>query len=88
MNEDTNAILRRLEQLVAALLRIALSESLVQIQADKRLKRLYDLTGVRDVRTIAKKTGYSLGTISHTWQSWEDRGLIVKEGKFYRKLVT
>lgn len=87
VNNDTNGILLRIEQLVRAMLRAMLSEKLDKIRADKVLRLIYDLTGRSDVKTIARRAGVSTGKVSGIWQTWEDTGLVVKEGKSYRRLL-
>jgi len=87
MTDQTNEILLRVEQLLRGILRRSASALLSQIRADKKLRRIYELTGTKDVRSIAKVTKCSLGKISRIWQSWEDEGLIVRQGKSYKKLV-
>jgi hypothetical protein len=79
--------LLRIERLLTSLVRSSLAEPLRQIASDKRLSQLYELTGKATVREISRKTGFSLGTISRTWQGWEMRGLILKDGAHYRRLV-
>ena len=87
MNGDTGQVLLRIEQLVSGILRAVVSEKLEEIRSDKTLKLIYELTGSVGVAEIAKKARVSTGKISGVWRSWEDAGLIVKEGKSYRKLA-
>ena len=87
MNGETNEILLRIEQLDRAMLRAMLSDKLNKIRADKVLRRIYDLTGRSDVKTIARRAGVSTGKVSGIWQTWEDTGLVAKDGKSYRRLL-
>lgn len=87
MNGETNEILLRIEQLDRAMLRAMLSEKLDKIRADKVLRRIYDLTGRSDVKTIARRAGVSTGKVSGIWQTWEDAGLVAKHGKSYLRLL-
>ena len=87
MNGETNEILLRIEQLDRAMLRAMLSEKLNKIRADKVLHRIYELTGRSDVKTIARRAGVSTGKVSGIWQTWEDEGLVAKDGKSYRRLL-
>lgn len=79
--------LLRIEALVAALVRSQAAEKLAAISADKKLSRLFELTGRASVREASEKTGLGLGTISRAWQDWERLGLIAKDGAKYKKLV-
>jgi Fic family protein len=79
--------LRRIETLLTALVRFNAAETLKEIAADRKLSRLFELTGKTTVREASQKTGLALGTISRAWQEWEKLGLIAKDGTQYRKLV-
>jgi hypothetical protein len=87
MNGDAGKTLLRIEQILEGLLRCAVSPKLDQIRSDKRLNQIYELTGNSGVAEIAKKVRVSTGKISGLWRHWEDSGLIVKDGKSFRKLV-
>ena len=39
-------------------------------------------------KQIAEKVGLGTGTISRTWQHWEDVGLLIKDGKSYRRVLS
>ena len=88
MNDETNAILLRIERLLRAALRSLLADKLREIRADKDLARIYDLTGHVTRNEIAKRLGFSTGKVSGIWQSWEDAGLLEKDGKSFKKLVS
>jgi hypothetical protein len=79
--------LLRIEALLAALVRANFKETLAAISADRKLSRLFELTGRATVREASRKTGLGLGTISRAWQEWERLGLIIKDGTKYKKLV-
>lgn len=80
-------LLRRLEELLSLIPRATLAGRLDEILRDKSHRLLYQETGRIPVKELAKKTGLSTGTISSLWQKWEQTGLIVKEGKQYRKVL-
>jgi hypothetical protein len=85
---DTKEILLRIEALLAGLLRASTSEKLHEIRLDDTLRKIYGLTDVGGTITqIAKASKVSTGKISGIWKSWEESGLLVREGKSYRKLV-
>jgi hypothetical protein len=88
MNEETNDILLRIEQLLKGLLITAVSKKLDEINADDTLRVIWDLTGGdTPVTKIAKKAKVSTWKVSTIWQSWEESGLVVKAGKSYQKTV-
>ena len=39
------------------------------------------------VKQISTKVGMSTGTISRTWQRWEQLGILVKEKGQYRRVL-
>ncbi|MGD0460173.1 MAG: hypothetical protein ABSC21_20790 [Terriglobia bacterium] len=88
MNEETNDILLRIEQLLKGLLRTAVSKKLDEINADNTLRVIWDLTGGgTPVTQIAKKAKVSPWKVSTIWQSWQESGLVVKAGKSYQKTI-
>jgi hypothetical protein len=87
VSEDHHEALTRIEQLLVALLRAATSQKLVEIRADETHTLIYNLTGRASVTEIAKRAKVSTGKVSGIWQLWEEAGLIVKDGKSFRKLV-
>jgi hypothetical protein len=80
-------ILGRLEELLTALARAALQETLKNILKDKKNKIVYENTGKLSVKELAKSTGFSAGKISGLWQEWEQAGLLIKKGKYYKRII-
>ena len=87
MMDDSNQTLIRIEQLLGALVRSATSQRMEEIRSDKTLSLIYELTGSVTRDEIAKRAKVSTGKVSGIWQSWEDAGLLVKDGKSLRKPV-
>jgi hypothetical protein len=88
-NRDELArLIRRSNELLTVLAKAALGDVLTRELATSRNKDLYRLTG-RDipVKEISAKLRLAVGTISQTWQRWEELGLLVKDGKRYRKVL-
>ena len=57
--------------------------------SDTKKKKLYELTGGSlPIKQISERVGLATGTISQTWQRWEDAGLLIKNGKSYRKVLS
>jgi hypothetical protein len=76
----------RLISLVEALVRMKVAEASEKEFNDADERKLYELTGKKPVKELAHITGFSVGKISGLWQEWASKGLLVKEGKSYRKL--
>lgn len=79
--------LERLEELLKLIAKTLLSDKIEEIFGDKRQRILYEETGETPVKQLAKKTGFSAGKISNLWEKWERMGLLVKDGKQYRKVI-
>jgi len=84
---DHLLILRRIEELIRAIARATLSERLAEIMQDTDHRLLYEQAGYLSVKELAKRTGFSVGKISGLWGKWEQVGLLVKEGKQYRRVL-
>jgi len=89
MSEQSEVLsyLRRIENLLTILVKSQLSDVIAHELSSEKMKRLYDLTGDCDVRSLAKKINSSAASISRIWQRWEKLGLIVKDGRTYRKIL-
>lgn len=78
--------LKRIEELLQVLVRASFSAIVKEELGDEKRKLLYKLTGKVSVKEIAKRTGFSAGKISGIWQEWEQAGLLIKDGKQYKKV--
>ncbi len=85
--EDIILCLHRIEKLLIALLKKQLSNIIENELSDPKIKILYNMTGKYTAREIVKKTDLSLGAISKIWKKWENLGLIIKDGKKYKKII-
>ncbi len=56
---------------------------------NKNKKTVYEITdGKNSVKEIKSKTGLAEGTISLWWQEWYANGILLKEGKKYKKIIS
>lgn len=85
MDSEILDCLRRLERSLAILVRTQLGPVLERELTDKRMADLWELTGNATQRDVKKRLNMSANTISATWQRWERLGLLVRDGKEYRK---
>ena len=89
MNDDAQiaSLLQKTNELLTVLAKTALGPVIDQELNDPKRQKLYELTGGSlPVREIAKKVGISAGAISGHWKRWEQLGLLVKDGKQYRRV--
>ncbi len=90
VNDDAGkelATLKRIEELLTLMAKTMQSERLSEIYDDKQHRLVYEKVGQMPVKELARKTGLSAGTISGLWQRWEQAGLLIKDGKQYRRVI-
>lgn len=85
MTSEEVATLRSIEGLLRSLVKISLTETMSRVLTDDRLRDLYSCTGKLKRGQLEKRTGFSAGKISGLWVQWEQAGLLIKDGKSYRK---
>lgn len=90
MNKDSNQLLKeilvwlRLQGIY--LLDTVLFPSLLDSEGKKKVYQMTD--GNLSAYEISKRTNVSMGSISNWWNQWYERGILLKEGKRYKKLVS
>jgi hypothetical protein len=84
MSEEL-ATLKKIESLLKNLVKVSLSTAIEKHLTDERLWDLYTNTGKLTRGELERQSGFSGGKISGLWQAWEQAGLLIKEGKAYRK---
>ena len=85
----TVPLLERTNELLEVLVKLQLGDVLKNELSDPKKRQLYELTGCSlAVKAIAAKVGISAGSISGYWQRWEQLGLLIKDGKSYRKVLS
>jgi DNA-binding MarR family transcriptional regulator len=80
-------VLQRIEQWVAIIAKAQLGPILQAELADPRMAQLYRLTGTSTQREVKAALKMSATTISDAWNRWEQLGLLVREGKEFRKVI-
>jgi len=50
-------------------------------------KNIYDLTGIKGQTEIVKTLKTAPNTVSNLWKKLESEGILIKEGKGYRKVL-
>jgi hypothetical protein len=80
----TKEDIKRIRELLEFLVKQKISEKIKKLSADDKI--VYDLTGKkRDF--IQERTGFAAGKISRIWSELEEKGVLVKKGKSYKKVV-
>lgn len=85
MTDDVAGLLVRTNELLEILVKAELRAVMSTELADPKKRKLYGLTGRAPVRELAQQLGMSTGTVSLTWQKWEEIGLLVKRNGKYRR---
>lgn len=81
----TNNDIKRIREIMEFLLKKEISKELQHLS--KKEKRVYDLIGSKKQLEIAQDMGISTGGISGILQKLEEKGVLVKEGAQYKRLV-
>ncbi len=84
--QQINTQLQRSNELLTVISKTLLSDALKNEVKNKKMAKLYELTGSDTRDEISKKIGMSAGAISAVWQRWETLGLLIKDGKSYRRI--
>lgn len=86
--DEVARLLRRTNVLLTVLANAALADVREAELSNPTHRALYRLTGTDvPVKEIAKKLRMAVGTISATWQRWEEQGLLVRDGRRYRRVL-
>jgi DNA-binding IclR family transcriptional regulator len=85
MSEELRT-LKRIELLLETIAKTAVAEKLAKVLENRKHQILYENDGRLSVKELAKRTGFSVGKISGLWRQWEQEGLLVKDGKSYRRV--
>lgn len=86
-DDELEIAVDRIEGLLTALVRLQTGVVLEQELKDDFDRQLYELTGEATTREIQKKLKAGPNRISDTWKRWERLGLVIKDGKTYRRTV-
>jgi hypothetical protein len=87
-SQELAGLIRRTNELLTVLAKKAMADVLETELAKPKYDELYRLTGGDlPVKAISQKVGIAVGTISVTWQKWEELGLLVKDGHRYRRVL-
>jgi len=80
-----NKELIKIRMLLELLVKNKISKNLKSLSSKE--KEIYDLTGKIGQNEIIKKVKMSSKTISKIWQKLEKEGILIKDGKGYRKVI-
>jgi len=87
MADSELQVMLRVEELLRHIVKLHASAILQAELQGEFEKKLYELTGSVKREDILKKLKCSPNRISETWSRWEQLGLLVKDGKSYRKVA-
>lgn len=87
MAEDEVAeLLRRNNELLVLIAKLMMAPTLQLELAEPKHRELYNHTGKKSQAEVAKKLKMSATTVSQLWRRWEEIGLLIKDGKRYRRV--
>ena len=76
--------IKKIREMLEFLVRHKISENVEKLSEDEKI--VYKLIG-KNVKEISARTNFSVGKISGIWRELENKGLLIKEGRNYRKVV-
>jgi len=77
--------IKKIRELLEFLVKQKVFEKLNKLSSDE--KKVYNLTGNEKRDLIQEKTRFAAGKISKIWQKLEAEGLLIKDGKRYKKVI-
>lgn len=88
-NDSIVPLIKRTNELLEVLVKLQLGDVLQDELSEPKKRKLYELTGGSLARpAISTKVGMSGGSISGHWKRWEELGLLIKDGKSYKKVLS
>lgn len=88
MNDPSVAsLLQRNNELLEILVKLQLKSTLNEELSDPKNRKLYELTGNKSIGEISKELKMSAGKISGIWKRWEQQGLLIKDGRSYKRVI-
>ena len=81
----TNKDIRKIREMLEFLVKDKISNKIKDISSNE--KRILELTGVKGQTEIVKLLKVAPNTVSNVWKKLEEQGILVKEGKGYKKVI-
>ncbi|MEK6963930.1 MAG: hypothetical protein AABX70_05870 [Nanoarchaeota archaeon] len=81
----TNEDIKKIREMLEFLVKQKISERVSHLTGTE--KKVYDLTGIKGQSELVKTLNVAPNTISNVWKKLESEGMLIKEGKKYRKVV-
>ena len=77
--------IKKIREMMEFLVKDKISDKIGKLSSDE--KKIYELTDGRNQSEMAKSTGFSAGKVSLIWQRLGEKGILIKEGQKYKKVV-
>ena len=77
--------IKKIREMLEFLIKQKILDVLNKLNADE--KKIYNLTGEKGQTEIVKILNTAPNTVSNLWKKLESEGILVKEGKGYRKVI-
>lgn len=84
---ELSSLLQRNNELLEILVKLQLKSTLDDELSDPMNRKLYELTGKQSIRKISSELKMSAGKISGIWKRWEQHGLLIKDGRSYKRVI-
>ena len=77
--------IKKIREMMEFLVKQKISDKLKKLSETER--KIYELTGKKGHTEMFKTLKVAPNTVSKVWQNLENEGLLVKDGKGYRKVI-
>lgn len=77
----------RIVELLEVIAKAAIAPALAAELVDEKMKKLYEITGGVTAEQACKTLKVGKTTVVDAWQRWEQAGILVRDGRKYRKVL-
>ena len=77
--------IKKIREMMEFLVKQKIAEKINKLT--KTEKSIYELTGNKGQTEIVKSLKTAPNTVTNTWKKLESEGILIKEGKGYRKVI-
>jgi predicted ATPase len=77
--------IKKIREMLEFLVKQKIKDRMSKLDATER--KIYELTGVKGQKEMVKILKVGEHTVSNLWKTLEEEGILIKEGKVYKKIV-
>jgi len=77
--------IKKIREMMTFLVKQKTAENIKKFNATE--KKIYSMTGIKGQTEIVKSLKVAPNTVSNFWKKLEEVGILIKDGKGYRKVI-